>query len=70
MRLILHDLPVALPQKAQIPEALALECGSSETVSKPIMERAFSPFLFCLFHIPGLRPGLVWIAPSALKLLS
>jgi hypothetical protein len=34
------------------------------------MERAFSPFLFRWFHIPGLCPGLVWIAPSALKLLS
>ena len=30
------------------------------------MVRAYSPFLFCLSHFPGLRPGLAWVGPPAL----
>jgi hypothetical protein len=46
---------------------LTLECGSLEAVSELIMERAFSPFIYCCDYFLGLRPRLIWLAPLALS---
>jgi hypothetical protein len=46
-----------------------LECGSNETVSRPVNGAGFQPFSFLLLHSRGSAPGWYEAAPSALKLM-